>query len=663
MVVGMKNEICLLICSNYYLELKTILKNEDIKGVVIESFYSDCAQCKKNSHINLENIINKKRNLYSKFHLISSSGCLDNEDINKKFPELEISETKLCFNFIINQNIINTYLEKNYYITSPGWLNKWEHYVIDIWKFDRNTAREFFKENTSKLLLLDTGVYQNSIHKMQQFSDYLDIPFEVLNVGLEYLTLFIKNIILELKYKANIEYQEEQRKISLLQNQKISDYSMVFDWLGSLPQIVDEKVIIDKIFDLVKIIFAAKKIIYISLGEKEKINMITSFPHGCDKSELINIYQTANLQDYQWTRSGNGFCVKIHHNKTDLGIILIDELMFPEYKEKYLNNFLNIINIFGLAIHSSKVYSKLLKTEDNLILKESNFQQLFKNSPESIMALDKNLKIKDVNYAFLEMFHYSKNDVIGMTFSDILLCLENTKQCIEYINQIKEGETVKKDIKIKSLNNAIMELQMLGYPIKNADKIMGYYIFLSDISLRKDKEEQIKKMAYEDSLTGLQNKRSFEINFEKVLSRYISKKDKFALFIIDLNKFKKINDTFGHKVGDDVLIKTAQKLKECTRKSDMVFRIGGDEFAFIMSRGSNNYEMKIMSDRILKNLDVRLSTLEYDLKISASIGISICPDDGIDLETLYKKADKNMYEAKKILELELSLKNQKNSRS
>lgn len=648
----MKNKTCILICSNFYLELKAVLDKENLDDFFAESFDYNCATPQQDRCSIIERITKKNKNQYSRTHLICSSGCMDTESLSENRSEFGISKTKLCFNYLINENLISTYIEKGNYMISPGWLNRWEHYVIDTWKFDQTTARKFFKEHVSQLLLLDTGVDKESIYKLQQFSNYVDRPFKFLPVGLDYFSLFIKNIILKLKNESIQTKQEEQRKKIILQNKKSSNYSMICDWFKNLKQTTGEETVIKHIFDLIKILYAPEKIIYLSVGEGG-IKKLICFPERCDPSELMEIYENKTMEKHQWTKSKSGFCIKIVHENCVLGILLVDDMMFAKYRNNYLNTFLDISNIFGLTISTARIYSKFLDTQNNLSIEKSYFQQLFKNSPDGILRLDKELHVKDVNMAFLQMFKSSKKDVIGLKIRDLLALSNKVENYDVYIYRLKKGKTVKVETKIRS-KNRVRDVYILAYPIINLDRFTGFYVILSDISDRKNKEKEIRKMAYEDSLTGLRNRRAFEIQLMTALDHYRLKKEKFTLFIIDINKFKKINDTFGHNVGDDVLVKVAINLKECLRKSDTAFRIGGDEFALIIPSVCQVDIVENMAKRILSNLDMDFSVKESNFKLSVSMGISICPYDGTDMETLYKKADIAMYKVKKINSHEFS---------
>jgi diguanylate cyclase (GGDEF)-like protein/PAS domain S-box-containing protein len=182
--------------------------------------------------------------------------------------------------------------------------------------------------------------------------------------------------------------------------------------------------------------------------------------------------------------------------------------------------------------------------------------------------------------------------------------------------------------------------------------------FARDITEQKKAEEQIRQLAYYDSLTNLPNRRFYKEVLFRALKHAARYQKIFAVLFIDLDNLKQVNDTFGHDMGDKVLKEVAGRLEHCLRESDYlarqckdgtkstVSRIGGDEFIVLLSEIANEQNAVCVSQRILKDLSKPYTLKGQEAHISASIGIALYPKDGNDPEKLLKNADMAMYSAK-----------------
>lgn len=183
--------------------------------------------------------------------------------------------------------------------------------------------------------------------------------------------------------------------------------------------------------------------------------------------------------------------------------------------------------------------------------------------------------------------------------------------------------------------------------IKDSDgNIDRYFAVFSDITERKKTEEVIWKQANFDQLTGLANRNRYKIQLQEAIA--LSKRSKlpFALLLIDLDKFKPVNDTYGHPVGDILLQHVSKVLISNSRDVDTVARLGGDEFAVILISTDNKLNVDIPVRRIIDQLSEPVTIEKHTIQIGASIGVSIFPDDTNDAETLQKQADQALYNAK-----------------
>lgn len=158
--------------------------------------------------------------------------------------------------------------------------------------------------------------------------------------------------------------------------------------------------------------------------------------------------------------------------------------------------------------------------------------------------------------------------------------------------------------------------------------------------------KQLAHQAHYDALTGLPNRLLFENRLKQALMQANDSKLKAALLFLDLDRFKIINDTLGHQVGDELLRQVAKRLRSCLRSNDMVARMGGDEFTVILSDVKNTKAAELVAQKIIRVLDEPFIIEKQELNVSSSIGISYYPDDGEDIYELLRKADSAMYRAK-----------------
>ena len=169
-----------------------------------------------------------------------------------------------------------------------------------------------------------------------------------------------------------------------------------------------------------------------------------------------------------------------------------------------------------------------------------------------------------------------------------------------------------------------------------------------DITERKRLEERITHLAQHDPLTGLPNRRLFRDIISLELAQARRNRRKFALLFLDLDRFKEINDTFGHETGDELLKEVSLRLKKCIRESDAAARIGGDEFNIVLADITRSEDVTFIAVKIMESFKRTFMIAGYEFHVSVSIGISLYPDDSEEIDTLYRYADIAMYHAKEM---------------
>jgi diguanylate cyclase (GGDEF)-like protein/PAS domain S-box-containing protein len=272
-------------------------------------------------------------------------------------------------------------------------------------------------------------------------------------------------------------------------------------------------------------------------------------------------------------------------------------------------------------------------------------QLLFDNAQDIIFYADADGNIIDANISAILKYGYSLMELTKLNVQD----LRHNSTNHLFQQQMKEADTtgitfegghVKKDG-----TRFPVEVSVKGATVD--EHCLRIHI-VRDISERKIAEEKILYLANYDSLTGIPN-RTYLMNRLKLILEDAHKEDfKFALMLFDIDKFKRINDVYGHDCGDFVLRETAQLVKSTIGNRDFVARLGGDEFVIIQPYINNSEDSSILSKKIIESLKTPLKWYNVDLHIDISIGISIFPNDSNDIENLMRFADKAMYSAKQI---------------
>lgn len=298
------------------------------------------------------------------------------------------------------------------------------------------------------------------------------------------------------------------------------------------------------------------------------------------------------------------------------------------------------VSIFRKLKHKETVHKEALE-QLNL------FSHVFENAMEGIMVTDNKANIQSVNPAFSAITGYSADEAIGANprilrsdrhtppFYKTMWKSLLTDDCWhgEIWNRRKNGE-------------AYPSLQTIS-AIKNSGGNTEHYVAVfHDITNIKKSEEEVKYLAYHDALTGLPNRLLFNDRLGQAIVNVRRHKICGAVFFIDIDDFKKINDGMGHAVGDLFLQGVALRLLETMHEDETVVRIGGDEFAIILNKIDSKLDAVELAEKIIRSLEEPFLLKGHDVYISASIGITFFPGDGENLDTIVKNADAAMYRAK-----------------
>jgi len=290
------------------------------------------------------------------------------------------------------------------------------------------------------------------------------------------------------------------------------------------------------------------------------------------------------------------------------------------------------------------------RAEEKIQKISSEYEKVF-NSAQNAMFLIEVLDKNQFKFIRTNKYHQEKTgislEMIRNKTPEELLGVETSQEVIQhYQNCIDKKKSIAYEEELNLPGGKRIWLTTLTPNLGKKDYqfIVGSAV---DITERKALEKKLLKSANYDLLTGLPNRRLFVEESNQIILEHERENSSFALLFMDLDGFKKINDVYGHDIGDEVLKITAKRLTQVLRKSDLVARMGGDEFTVIL----RNIQSKKSVEKIVKKTQVALNasmTIEGNIcNVGSSIGIGIYPEDGRDFDTLVKNSDDAMYNIKK----------------
>lgn len=291
--------------------------------------------------------------------------------------------------------------------------------------------------------------------------------------------------------------------------------------------------------------------------------------------------------------------------------------------------------------------SKVIQTTGEKNILERQFEVLLDAIPDLIWLKDPNGVYLFCNRAFERLFGAKEKEIVGKSDYDF----------VEYqlADFFRTHDILAMDAKEPVRNEEELSFKEDGYnglfetiktPVYDQkSQLLGVLGISRDITARRENEEKIQKLEYFDPLTSLPNKLQLRIRLEHDLSIMERQNEQLAVLFIDFDHFKNINDTLGHAIGDELLVKVSKRLKALLRQIDTLSRQGGDEFVVILP-GVSVDDAAHMAKRLLQSIEQPIKLEENELIITASVGIALYPNDGKDIDTLFKCADAAMYLAK-----------------
>ena len=394
------------------------------------------------------------------------------------------------------------------------------------------------------------------------------------------------------------------------------------------------------------------------------------FEHGNDAVFILDLnYFTiaVNQRAYDWLGYTPPELIKVHASK----LVLRDEWgselsnlaslaagkVLPVYERTYVRkdgssitgevNIALIKNQDGTPTHYQSVVRDITersRTQEQLRLQAA----VLEAAASGIFITDIDGSIVWSNPAFTKLSGYPSAEIIGKNPRFLKSNVQDKPFYKNLWETILSGKVWRGRIVNKRKDGDLYDAELVITPvISDYGKIEQFVAITQDISAQVKAEKQLEHLALHDSLTDLPNRVLFYERFEQLSAIAARQDQKCAIFFIDIDNFKQVNDRFGHEKGDLLLRSIAGRLSRMMRSSDTVARLGGDEFGISLANVTRE-GVRVVATKILDTLKQEFTMNEEAVNISASIGISLFPDNGTDLNNLLSFADRAMYKAKEI---------------
>jgi signal transduction histidine kinase/CheY-like chemotaxis protein len=278
---------------------------------------------------------------------------VDELPVNDRY---QIRRLDQCFHMLVNRSMVDAYVRGRAYLLSPGWLKSWRHRLAD-WGFDQATARVFFNESALELLLLDTGTWPEATSELQLFADYVGLTARVIPVGLDFLRIYLRDIISRWRLDRQ---RAELRSVVSSSQRRIADFSMALELLRQLTGARTEEEVLGRIFDLFQIVFAPKTLHYLPLGVAGAGTLRSVGPIDPQAEQrLAGLLGDAAVSD-------TGFMVRLGHGEQVVGVLEVFGIAFPEYRQHYVDLALSLADLCALAVQAARKDDRAAALEGQL---------------------------------------------------------------------------------------------------------------------------------------------------------------------------------------------------------------------------------------------------------------------------------------------------------
>ncbi|OEH94256.1 hypothetical protein BFG57_09230 [Bacillus solimangrovi] len=314
------------------------------------------------------------------------------------------------------------------------------------------------------------------------------------------------------------------------------------------------------------------------------------------------------------------------------------------YGESILTPIVDDDDVCQYVISVTRDITVMVEEKIRMDENEQRYRSLFDYNMDAIISLDERGRFLNANPSTQDITGYTEKELLNRSIQSLIY--DDDQGYFERIfHRTLSGDKETLTCRIIHKKGMVHYIQMVTVPIVINENITGIYIIARDITERRKNELTIERLAYYDDLTGVMNRTSLIKDLSQAVKKGKKFNQNFALMYLDLDRFKLLNDTMGHNVGDLLLKKVANRILNIVRNSSAVFRQGGDEFIIIL-RGANHKKSEEVAKKIVESFNKPFLLNRKEVYITSSIGISLFPKDGETENELIQNADTALYQVK-----------------
>jgi diguanylate cyclase (GGDEF)-like protein/PAS domain S-box-containing protein len=284
---------------------------------------------------------------------------------------------------------------------------------------------------------------------------------------------------------------------------------------------------------------------------------------------------------------------------------------------------------------------------DRLAESEARYQQVLDTTQEGVILIDAHANTVFCNRRIADLLGYTREEMLGRSGFELVAPADRA-MLVRKLETRAKGRADIYEVRVLKKNGEELLVRLVATPMMDqAGTYIGSLAMITDISTQRRVEEALQRVARSDAITNLPNRLALVDRLAQALAQAARQHSELAVLLLDLNRFKTINETLGHRVGDALLRAVAERLHECMGTGDLIARFDGDTFAIVLLNCTGHDQARSVAERLLATLSAPFKLLERELDLTASVGISLFPMDGADVETLIQNADTALHLAKK----------------